>query len=85
MTIRGGNNVSTREKILDILKEVKPTKSLENVTDIVEGGYIDSFELMTLITTMSETFGVEIDIDEIVPENFNSVAAMAAMIDRLAG
>ncbi len=77
--------MSTREKILDILKEVKPTKSLENVTDIVEGGYIDSFELMTLITTMSETFGVEIDIDEIVPENFNSVAAMAAMIDRLAG
>ncbi len=77
--------MSTREKILGILKEVKPTKSLENVTDIVEGGYIDSFELMTLITTMSETFGVEIDIDEIVPENFNSVAAMAAMIDRLAG
>ena len=75
--------MTTREKVLDILKTVKPSADLSETEDIVEGGYIDSFELMNLITMLGEGFGVEIDIEEIVPENFNSAAAMAAMIDRL--
>lgn len=77
--------MSVKEKVMDILKEVKPTKDLENVTDIIEGGYIDSLELLMMISMMNEQFGIEIDVEDIVPENFNSVDAMAAMIERLVG
>lgn len=73
------------EQIVAILKELKPTKDLTAVTDIIEGGYLDSFELMSLIATLGETFDVEIDVDEIVPENFNSADAIAAMVARLKG
>ena len=75
--------MNTKEKIIQILKEIKPHKDLQDVNDIVEGGYIDSFELMMLITSLSEKFQVEIGIDEMTAENFNSVKAMAEMIDRL--
>lgn len=75
--------MSTKEQILNILNEVKPTKNLEGITDIVESGYLDSFELMSLIAQISDTFAVEVGIDEIVPENFNSVDAMAAMVEKL--
>jgi acyl carrier protein len=75
--------MNTKEKIIQILKEIKPHKDLLEVNDIVEGGYIDSFELMMLITSLSEKFQVEIGIDEMTAENFNSVKAMAEMIDRL--
>lgn len=75
----------TQEKVLAILNEVKPTRDLSAVEDIIEGGYLDSFELMNLISLLSEGFEVEIGVDEIAPENFNSVAAMVAMIDRLKG
>lgn len=75
--------METKEQILAILKEVKPTKNLENVTDIIEGGYIDSFELMSLVMRLNETFGIEITIDELIPENFNSVDAIVVMIDRM--
>ena len=75
--------MSVREKIIEILKEIKPNKSLENVTDIVEGGYLDSFEIMNLIMLMTENFGVEIGFEEIVPENFNSIDVMVAMVERL--
>ena len=74
-----------QEKVLAILSEVKPTRDLTDVQDIIEGGYLDSFELMSLISLLSEGFNVEIGIDEIVPENFNSVAAMVAMVERLKG
>ena len=75
--------MTTKDQILAILKTVKPTKNLENVTDIIEGGYIDSFELMSIIASFSDHFGIEISIEELVPENFNSVDAMTQMVDRL--
>jgi len=75
----------TQEKVIAILQEVKPTRDLTDVQDIIEGGYLDSFELMNLISMLADGFGVEIGVDEIVPENFNSVAAMVAMVDRLKG
>ena len=75
--------MSTREKISCIMKTVKPTKNLENNTNIVEGGFIDSFELMSLIAVLSDEFGIEFSIDDIIPENFNSLDAIAAMVDTL--
>lgn len=75
--------MSVKEQVLAILKEIKPTKELEPLTDIVEGGYLDSFELMSLIAQLDEAFGIEIGVDEITPENFNSVAAMVAMVEGL--
>ena len=75
--------MSVKETILEILKEIKPNKSLEGVENIVEGGYLDSFEIMNLIMLMGEKFGVEIGFEEIVPENFNSIDAMVNMVERL--
>lgn len=76
--------MSIKEQVNNILKEVKPTKELADVQDIIEGGYLDSFELMSLIAQLGESFNIEIDVDEIVPENFNSADAIAAMVERLA-
>ena len=75
--------MSIKEQILEVLKEVKPTKDLGRLTDIVEGGYIDSFELMLLISTLSEQFNIEIGVDDIIPENFNSIDCIEKMIQRL--
>ena len=72
-----------REKIIAILNEVKPTKDLTEIKDIIDGGYLDSFELMMLIGSLSEGFGIEIGFEEIVPENFNSVEAIEAMVESL--
>ena len=77
--------MSIKEQIINMLKEIKPTKDLANVTDIVEGGYMDSFELMSLIARLGDDFGIEIDVDEITPENFNSEDAITAMVERLKG
>jgi len=75
--------MNNSDKILEILADIKPNSDLSQVEDIVEGGYLDSFELMALINQLSERFGIEIDFDEIVPENFNSVKAIAAMVERI--
>ena len=77
--------METKSKVLELLKEIKPTKDLSAVPDIMEGGYIDSFELMSLIMALNEAFGIEIDLDDMTLENFNTADAIAAMVDRLKG
>ena len=77
--------MTTLETVKKIMQEIVPTKDLTEVQDIVEGAYIDSFELMALITALGESFGIEVGIDDIVPENFNSLEAIARMADRLRG
>lgn len=73
----------TRERVSEIFKTVKPVKNLENVDGLVDGGYIDSFELMLLVSLLSERFQIRIGVDDIRPENFNSIDAVSAMVDRL--
>lgn len=75
--------MNIRSKVGEILRRIKPSKDLTDINDIIEGGFLDSFELMSLITEFSEEFGVEIGFEEIVPENFNSIDAMSSMIERL--
>ena len=75
--------MSMKEQVLNILKEIKPNKNLEDITNIIEGGYLDSFEIMNLIVALSETFGIEIDFEEITAENFNAVDSIVAMVERL--
>lgn len=74
-----------KEQILAVLKEIKSTVDLSEVTDIIDGAYLDSMELMALIGALEETFQIEIDIMDIEPENFNSVAAMVAMVEKRKG
>ena len=75
--------MSTREIVLQLLSEIKPTADLKNVEDIIDGAYLDSLELMALITALMDRFGFELDIEWISPENFNSVDAIAALVDRV--
>ena len=75
--------MSTKERIFALLKEIKPTADLDGVNDIIDGGYLDSMELMGLISGLMEAFGIEIDLDSITPDNFNSVEAMVGMVEKL--
>ena len=75
--------MNTKETVLNILNDIKPTINLEQVKDIIDGGYLDSLELMSLISTLMETFGFELDVEWITPDNFNSVDAITALVERL--
>ena len=75
--------MSVKETVLQILKEVKPTMDLENVTDIIDGGYLDSLGIMTLITELCDRYDFDMDIDLITPDNFNSVDAIVALVERI--
>lgn len=49
---------------------------------LVDDGILDSLSLVTIISLLSMQYGITISYEEIIPENFNSVDAMAKLVER---
>ena len=71
-----------KEQIVEILKEIRPEFEFEGVENFFEEGMLDSFDLMTLVSTLESRFGIKIDGTDILPENFANVEAIAALLER---
>ncbi len=54
-----------------------------NRTDLIEGGVLDSITLVSLIALLEEEYDIEISMDYIIPENFESVEAMWNLVEEL--
>ena len=68
------------DELLEILRDLHPDVDFEHCDDLVDGGILDSFDIVTLITEINDTFDVAISANEIVPENFNSAEALYELI-----
>ena len=71
------------QKIVEILKKMHPDADVAGGIALVDEGILDSLDIVTLVTELNAVFGVRIPALEILPDNFNSAAAIAAMIERL--
>ena len=71
-----------REKIKALLSENYPQIDFESSEELVDDGILDSMTLVGIISALSMEFGVMLPYEEIVPENFNSLDAMADLIER---
>lgn len=71
------------EKLMEILKELRPEVDFENNHKLIDGGVLDSFDLVALIGELNEAFEVEIEFDDIDAENFNSAKAIMELVKRL--
>jgi acyl carrier protein len=72
-----------QQKIIEILQTMHPEADVAHSTRLVDDGILDSLDIVTLITELNAAFEVSIPAMEIVPDNFNSAAAMADMIQRI--
>ena len=72
-----------REELLQLLSSENPEIDFAASDELVDDGILDSLTIVSLIGTLSMGYGIDIPYEEIVPENFNSIDAMAAMIQRL--
>ena len=74
----------TIEAVIEMLEEIRDGVDYENVTTLVDDRYLTSFDIIAIISLIDDEFDVAVPAKDIVPANFNSAAAMTAMIQRLA-
>ena len=70
---------------MEILEEVCPHIDFQEEKELVDGSVLTSFDIISIISSMNDTFGITVTPAEIIPENFNSAEAMLAMVNRLKG
>lgn len=74
-----------KEKILQILKEALPQIDFTASDSLVDDGTLDSLSIITLVSELSMEFDVEFDLDQLEPENLNSIDAIVDTVNRLMG
>ena len=71
------------EKLIEILTSLHPDVDFENNDSLIDDGILDSLDIVTLVTEINAEFDVTIPAEEIIPENFNSAAALMELIEKL--
>ncbi len=68
------------KKLLSLLSDIRPDVDFENENALIDDGFIESLDIVAIVTEIMAEFDVEINVDDLLPENFNSAEAILAMI-----
>ena len=74
-----------REQIIEILTDICPGVDFEQEASLIDDGLIDSLDIVAVVTDLMDTFDVQLGVDDLTPENFNSVDAICQLIERAQG
>lgn len=70
------------EEIYMILKDLRPEFDFRESEDYVEDGYLDSFDIISLVSILEEKYRVKIDGLDIIPDNFCSAEAIVGLLKK---
>lgn len=72
------------KKVTDIIKaNVDGTEEMNIAPDtmLITGGYIDSFDIVSLISVLESEFNITLPFDDLDLEDFDTVSSIAGIIE----
>lgn len=71
------------EQLLKIMSEIRPDLDFTAEKLLIDNGILDSFDIISIVAEVNEQFGIEINVNDLLPENFNSAEALYELIEKL--
>ena len=71
------------EELKEILEGIRPDIDFETEKKLIDDGIIDSIDIIGIVTEVNEAFDVDINVQYLLPENFNSMEAIYELILKL--
>lgn len=71
------------EDLLAILEDIRPDVDFEGNTGLLDNGDLDSFDVVTLVGELNNFYDIDIPVEMIIPENFNSPEAILELVNKL--
>ena len=72
-------------ELMRILEETCPGVDFTDGTALIDDGILTSLDIVPIVSELMEVFEVEISVDDLVPENFNTVQAIWDLINARRG
>lgn len=69
--------------VLEILRSVHPEVDYEVEEGLIDKRIFDSFDIVTIVGELMDTFDIEITAEYMTPENFNSAEAIYRLVKKL--
>lgn len=73
------------DTIIRVLSGLHPEFDYIASLDYIEDGYLDSFDMVSLVSELEANFGILIDALDILPENFCNLTAIAEVVRKNGG
>lgn len=75
--------MSRQTEVYDFIKTLKPNMpDFEPDQNLLEDNLLDSVAMMELVLWSEEHYGFTVDTDDLTPDNFASLNAIMAYIDK---
>lgn len=76
---------TAESRIRDYIYEKFPMakkRRLGSEASLLEGGIVDSIGILDIVTFIEQAFGVQVSDEDLLPENFGSIAAIAGFVQQ---
>lgn len=71
------------EQLQKILEEIRPDVDFASEDKLIDNGVLDSIDIIAIVTAVNNAYDVEINVQYLLPENFNSMEAIYRLICKL--
>ena len=68
---------------MEILTSIRSDIDFENETKLIDNNILDSFDIVSIVSELNDYYEITITAEDLEPENFNSVAAILALVEKL--
>ncbi len=73
------------DELMNILTSACPGVDFTAETALVDDGILESLDIVTIVSEIMDVFDVELTVDDLIPENFNSAQAIMDLIEAKRG
>ena len=74
--------INMKEKIIEILTDLRPEFDFTEDVDFIEEGMLDSFDVVSLVDELEEQFGIKIDGVDVISSNFSSLNNIISLLKK---
>ena len=71
-----------KEKIVEILTDLRPEFDFKEDVDFIEEGMLDSFDIVSLVDELETNFGIKIQGIDVIPENFSTLDKIETLLKK---
>lgn len=71
-----------KNKIFETLSNIRPEIDFRNSINFISEGYLDSFDIVSLVASLDEEFDISIDGIDILPENFETIDSIIVLVSK---